>query len=72
MTNLTDFELQIFTKVKELQDLIKQEIQKSSTTFVYNPVILQYNKELIQTQESCTHSIVKDNKCQICNKQMEG
>ena len=72
MTALTDFELQIFTKVKELERLKKEEIQKSVSTFVQNPIILQYSKEIAEAQQLCTHSVIENDKCQICGKRMEG
>ena len=69
---MTDFELNIFTKVKELNELKKEEIKKSAAEFVFNPAIKNYEKEIADLQEQCNHRIIENNKCTICGKTMEG
>lgn len=69
---MTEFELTIFTKVKELKELKKEAIIRSATEFIYNPAIKQYDKEIAEIQEQCKHGIVEKNKCKICGKTMEG
>lgn len=69
---MTDFELNIFTKVKELNELKKEEIKKSAAEFVLNPAIKNYEKEIANLQEQCSHRIIENNKCTVCGKTMEG
>lgn len=68
---MTDFELNIFTKVKELNELKKEEIKKSAAEFVLNPAIKKYDEEIANMQKQCEHRIIENNKCKICGKKME-
>ena len=72
---MTEFELTIFTKVKELTELKKEAIIRSATEFIYNPAIKQYDKEIAEILDKDEKSIdntIQRLKSKICGKTMEG
>ena len=68
---MTDFELNIFTKVKERNELQKEEIKKSAAEFVLNPAIKKYDEEIKKKKKQCEHRIIANNQCTICGKKVE-